>query len=169
MLFMKNDRSNQLPKAREDQLIVKELPDETLVYDLSADKAHCLNHTAGLVWKYCDGKSSVSEIAASLGNETQTVVDDRIVWLALDQLEKFKLLAEVPTIPAVFLGLNRRQLIRTLGVAAVALPVIMSISAPTAQAQASPPSCLGSGSPCSPTGIPCCAPFICRGSPKTCS
>jgi hypothetical protein len=31
------------PTARKDQLIVKELDDETLVYDLERDEAHCLN------------------------------------------------------------------------------------------------------------------------------
>ena len=48
---MKNNRPDQLPRARTSELIVKELPDETLVYDLANDKAHCLNHTAALVWK----------------------------------------------------------------------------------------------------------------------
>lgn len=62
---MNKDRSKQLPKARQSQLIVKDLPDEVLVYDLDRDKAHCLNHTAGMVWKNCDGKSNVTEIAAS--------------------------------------------------------------------------------------------------------
>src|SRR3989442_15786012 len=83
-LQMNKDSVPKFPRARKDQLIVKEVDGEVLVYDLRCDKAHCLNSTAGLVWKYCDGKSGVAEIAKSLGDETQTVVDDRIVLLALD-------------------------------------------------------------------------------------
>lgn len=149
-------RSNQnLPKARKDQLIIKELPDETLIYDLDRDQAHCLNQTAALVWKSCDGKKSVAEINASLAKEAGVPIDERVVWLALDQLEKFSLLAEVPTTPEVFAGMSRRQLIRNIGVAAVALPVIISIAAPTAQAQLS---CIpsGQGAPCT-NATNCCS------------
>lgn len=132
-----NNRPTQFPYARKEQLIIKELPDETLVYDLADEKAHCLNQTAALVWKNCDGKKSISEINASLAKHAGAPVDEQVVWLALDQLEKFKLLKDVPTPPAVFSGMSRRQVMRNLGVAAVALPMIMSIAAPSAQAQAS--------------------------------
>ena len=59
---MKADRLNQVPKARQEQLIVKELPDELLIYDLQSDKAHCLNETAALVWKNCDGHKTVEQL-----------------------------------------------------------------------------------------------------------
>jgi len=48
---MNNHHPAQLPLARKDQLIVKEVDDEVLVYDLKTDQAHCLNKTAALVWK----------------------------------------------------------------------------------------------------------------------
>ena len=32
-----------MPRARQDELVVEELPDETLVYDLKRHKARCLN------------------------------------------------------------------------------------------------------------------------------
>jgi hypothetical protein len=134
---MKDDRREQLPLARTERLIVKEVDDEVLVYDLKNDKAHCLNDTAAKVWKNCDGKNSVSEISASLLKENGVPVDEGVVWLALDQLEKFRLLDEVPTAPKIFAGMNRRQLMRNLGVAAIALPVIISIAAPPAEAQTS--------------------------------
>jgi hypothetical protein len=159
---------NHSPRARKDQLIVKELDGEVLVYDLKRDKAHCLNSTAGLVWKCCDGKSSVSEIAKSLGDETQTIVDDRIVLLALDQLEKFRLLEDVPIKPAYLEGVSRRELVRRVGFAALALPVIVSISAPTAQAQGSllpPGACCTNPNQCASNG--CSQNPICTGSPST--
>jgi hypothetical protein len=81
-----------LPRARQASLIIKEVDDETLVYDVEADKAHCLNTTAAQVWKSCDGKTSVKEIATQMSSTDGAPVDESLVWLALDQLEKFKLL-----------------------------------------------------------------------------
>ncbi len=34
-------------------LVMKEMPDEVLLYDLKQHKAHCLNQAAALVWRYC--------------------------------------------------------------------------------------------------------------------
>lgn len=128
-----------LPRARKASLIVKEVDDETLVYDLETDKAHCLNSTAARVWKDCDGQTSVGEIATRLGAEANTAVDENVVWLALDQLEKFKLLDKPVDKPAVFLSnMSRRQVIRALGVAAIVLPVVTTIVVPRASAQGSP-------------------------------
>ena len=64
-------------------------------------------------------------------------VDESLVWLALDQLEKFKLLDEVPAKPAMLAGLTRRQMVARLGIAAAALPAIVSIVTPHAYAQTS--------------------------------
>jgi hypothetical protein len=122
------------PVARTESLIVKEVDGETLVYDLKSDKAHCLNDTAARVWKNCDGSNSVSEIAEVLSRESNASVKDEVVWLALDQLEKFKLLEEAPAKPSFLAGMTRRQMVARLGIAAVALPAIISIMAPTASA-----------------------------------
>ena len=162
-----NDSPVLTPKARTDQLIIKELPDETLVYDRETDKAHCLNRTAATVWKNCDGQTSVKDISASLGVGSEAPVDEEIVWLALQQLEQFKLLEQAPNPPQTFAGMTRRQLMRNLGVAAVALPVVVSIVAPmAAEAQSCsggtnrPPQCpCGSGNQCASgfcVGSKCC-------------
>ncbi len=126
-----------LPLARKASLIVKEVDDETLVYDLETDKAHCLNRTAARVWKSCNGHMSIDEIAQQLSADAATPVDENLVWLALDQLEKFKLLDDAPAKPALLSGLTRRQMVSRIGIAAVALPAIISIVSPTASAQAS--------------------------------
>ena len=44
---MKN--SAKLPHARTKDLVIRELGDETLIYDLANDRAHCLNETAAFV------------------------------------------------------------------------------------------------------------------------
>ena len=38
-----------LPTARKNDLVIQELPDELLIYDLSRNKALCLNQTAKLI------------------------------------------------------------------------------------------------------------------------
>ena len=157
---MKDDHPTQLPVARTEQLIVKEVDDEVLVYDLTNDKAHCLNDTAAKVWKNCDGKNSVADIGTSIAKETSLPIDEAVVWLALGQLKQFKLLAEVPSAPAVFAGMSRRQMIRNLGVAGIALPVIISIAAPMAQAQSS---CVPNNGTCTIGVSTCC------NANKTCS
>ncbi|MFN2493864.1 MAG: PqqD family peptide modification chaperone [Pyrinomonadaceae bacterium] len=152
--------SDQAPRARKDRLIIKDLPDETLVYDLETDKAHCLNNTSALVWKHCDGRNTVSDISEILAAQAKTDANDAVVWLALDQLEKFDLLEAAPAAPVHLAGINRRQLVRNVGFAALALPIIISIAAPTAEAQAS---CKAAGDACG-SNNQCCSNQCC-GSP----
>lgn len=148
---MNVDRRNDLPKARQQQLIVKELPDELLIYDLERDKAHCLNETAALVWKNCDGRKTIAQLRELMERNAGSAVPEEMVWLALDQLDAFKLLDEAPPRPVLFAGMTRRDMVRRVGIAAIALPVILSIVAPTAQAQGSllaPGACCSNPSQC---------------------
>ena len=146
---------NVAPRAREEGLIIKYLPEEVLVYDLVSEKAHCLNPTAALVWKYCDGDKTVKQIKVAIEEESQTTVDERLVWLALQQLQAFDLIVGEIQRPAILKDMSRRELIRRIGVTAVAIPVIISIVAPSAQAQAS---CTGNNQP---DGCPCGSPSQC--------
>jgi hypothetical protein len=156
------------PLKRNDSLIVKELPDETLVYDTKLDKAHCLNLTAALVWKNCDGKKSVAELREVLAAKAGNEVPEEMVWLALDQLKSFKLLSDVPARPTQFNDMSRRDLVRRIGFAALTLPVIISIAAPPAHAQASllaPGACCNSPGQC--TSNSCNQSPVCVGLPST--
>ncbi len=54
--------SSQVPVARKEGLVIQEMPDEVLVYDLDTNKAHCLNQTAAFVCKSCNGRNSVADI-----------------------------------------------------------------------------------------------------------
>src|SRR5712691_10027942 len=116
------------PKARKEKLVIREFADELLVYDKERHEAHCLNRTAALVWKQCDGRTSVAEISCRLAEELPGVqVDERIVWYALNQFKRDHLLEEKVEVPAGMLmngGLNRRQVMRALGLTIVALPVV---------------------------------------------
>ncbi len=158
-----------MPRARQDELVVEELQDETLVYDLKRHKAHCLNRTSALVWQHCDGRTTVAEVAALLERQLATPGDEAVVWMALDRLGTAHLLSEPVTLPAERARYSRREVLRTLRRAAgisLLLPVVESIVAPRAAAQAScvtssaciassPPSCLGGLPICSQPGK-CC-------------
>jgi hypothetical protein len=146
------------PHARTDGLVVQELPEETVVYDLQRHNAHCLNPTAALVWKHCDGKTSVKEIAALLPRELDLPPDEEIVRLAVERLERAHLLQE-PALEPESVRVSRRELARRVGLVgglAAMLPVVTSIVAPTpALAVGSPPPITGQGGGCSTQGLPC--------------
>lgn len=153
---METRDSRALPVARTAQLIVQEVTDELLVYDLDRHKAHCLNKTSALVWKHCDGQTTVRAAARILEQEMNTPVETDVVWLALKQLEKFHLLQERVPQPK---GVSRRDLILKYAPATLAVPLILSISSPTAaQASSAPPPPVD---PCiaDPGGIGCPCTF----------
>jgi len=148
------------PIARRQGLVIQELPDEVLVYDLERDRAHCLNETAAFVWQRCDGRKSAAQIAHTLGNQFNCEVDERIVWLALDQLGRNHLLEKQPAVPQAMKGMNRRAMVRALGIgAAMAIPLVTSIVAPT-PAQAAT-GCITGGQACQNGGLPCCRNLTC--------
>ena len=120
-----------LPMARQETLVVREIAGELVVYDREQHRAHRLNRAATLVWRHCDGRTSVAELAALLEQELDIPADEAVVWLALDRLEKAHLLRDALARHAV---LTRRQVVRDLGLAGAAgllLPIVTSIAAPT--------------------------------------
>ena len=85
-------RARNSPLARRSELITRQLPGELLVYDLKRHKAFCLNDTAATVWKKCDGERTVRDLTTELRKRYRSPIDERVVWLALDQLENAHLL-----------------------------------------------------------------------------
>lgn len=146
-----------LPQARNDQLVVEAMADETLVYDLRRHKAHYLNPTAALVWRCCRERRSVAETTALLENELRVSEAEPLVWMALDRLERARLLTDLPSFPGPRSRYARRQVIRALGLGAAAtllLPLVDSIVSPVAAQAGScvtsaqcdaltPPACTG--------------------------
>ena len=161
---MKLTMGAHLPKMREQNLVVDELPDEVLVYDLDRHKAHCLNLTAALVWRHCDGKTPPREIARQVQRELDQPFNEDLVWVALRQLDKINVLEKRVTLPPPIAGMSRREMVRVLGIAAaVSVPLITSIVAPTA-VQAS--TCTPNGGTCA-TSAECCSKF-CKSSNHKC-
>jgi Coenzyme PQQ synthesis protein D (PqqD) len=81
-----------LPQRRESNLVVQELPGQTLVYDEYHHKAHYLNHTTALVWKYCDGQTRIREVANLLGLALGKPMSIKRIKSAVDQLMTFGLI-----------------------------------------------------------------------------
>ena len=121
------------PRARRDGLLVQELPDETLVYDLERNRAHCLNRTAALVWRHCDGNTRVVDLAQLLPNSVDLPASEDVVWLALNRLGRAHLLEAQVARPDGGRAPSRREILGKLGSVgglAILLPAVQSIVAP---------------------------------------
>ncbi len=135
-------KNSQFPTARTSDLVVQDVPGEVLVYDLTTNKAHCLNETAAMVWRSCDGRHSVGQIADIISLQAGNNVPEDLVWLAIDQLNEINLLES--EVKADFKGQTRREVIKKVGLAAViGLPIVASLAAPTNALAATSCSCTG--------------------------
>lgn len=153
--------NTQLPRSRKDGLTVQHVENDVLVYDSVNVKAHSLNRTAALVWKYADGKCSLNEIANLVGKELGAPVSVETVEYALAQLTKSGLLETSETSP-VWSNLTRREFIKAASTAALLVPVVKTIRIPEPAQRGS---CLENGSTCEPTTGPngCCSRICCEG------
>jgi hypothetical protein len=150
------------PVARRAGLLIRELPDELLVYDTKQHRAHCLNRTAATVFRNADGTRTVADLALLLAPEGDRAAGESVLAEALARLAEAGLLEGEPAAPRW----SRREVVRRVGIgAAVLLPVVASVVAPTpAEAAATCVcDCLGKadGTPCSTAGAnPCLASCV---------
>ncbi|MBA2379201.1 MAG: hypothetical protein H0V76_06475 [Blastocatellia bacterium] len=151
-----------IPAARNVELVIQELEDELLLYDLVHNKAFCLNSTSREVWGYCDGTRSAEDIAQLIG-------DQDVVWLALNELRSNHLLTNDLPSGKVLNGISRREAIKRIGLgSAAALPVILSMAAPTAaQTQSICGKQCGNDTACNSIGSVCpsCVGMLCTALP----
>jgi hypothetical protein len=149
------------PLARSEDLVVEELGDELLVYDLTTDQAHALGATAARVWRACDGKTDAVAFRVELGLDRETVTR------ALDELHANGLLDEGAELAP---GISRRDLskrVAKVGGAVAATPLIVSLAAPlpAAAQTVTPLFCtegivLGCGIQCMTRNCCCCCQGI---------
>ena len=149
---MKN-RMSKTPQARTSGVVVEHLADEVLVYDLANDRAHCLNRAAASVWEKCDGQRTISEIASEVGDGSRDGGEE-VVWMAVEQLSRAGLMEKKLKGPAEAGSMSRREVIKRIAVAAaIGVPVVTSIVAPTASHAAN---CIPTGGGCT-TAANCCS------------
>jgi Coenzyme PQQ synthesis protein D (PqqD) len=141
------------PVARKTDLVIQEVGDEVLIYDLSTNRASCLNRTAAFVWQNCNGENSIADITSALGCSAEAEVADQVVWLAIDELSRNNLLDKEVSANEGFGGMSRREVIKKIGRGSVvALPLVATLVAPSAlHAQ----SCTAPDLPCI-TSAQCC-------------
>jgi hypothetical protein len=152
------------PIARKSEIVVQDLGNELLIYDLKANKALSLNQTSALIWQLSNGEKTIDEIAVETSKKLNAKVTDEFVWLALWRLKKENLIET--EISNIYGNSTRREVIKKVGFASmVALPVISSVIAPTAIYAASGNNCSGiADAPgCSCTSETTCQSVCCGG------
>ena len=172
------ETSSTKPLARSEDLVVEEVGNDLLVYDLYADKAHSLSAPAARVWQRCDGKTSIETLSAELDMDTDAVSR------ALDELNGCELLDTGPAESGAT-GTTRREAsikLAKVGGAVAAAPLIVSLALPaTAAATVTPEFCTnggqshGCGIDCMNRHCCCCcqgtstlSPVVCAGDTKCC-
>ncbi len=133
------------PLARSDKLTIRELAGETLVYDLTRHKAHCLNATVALVWRHCDGRTTLAKLAGIVRTELQMADAEAVIDLALEQLSRRQLLGQPWAPLTASQRMARREVLKKLALATVLLPLVMTITARRVAASAR-----GAGDKCQP-------------------
>jgi hypothetical protein len=101
-----------------------------------------------------------------LEKELSATIPEPTVWLALKQLDESRLLDVPATQQAGMPQTSRRELVRRIGLAAIALPLISSVKTANAVAVSS---CKTVGQPCA--GLGNCCPGLglaCQGIGPTC-
>ena len=134
------------PRARLDDLVVRDLGDELMIYDRRDNRGICLNAVTAAVWRACDGNTAISQLKPRVCVGEHQDASDEAITFALDLLKKAKLL-ENPV--GEVAHTNRRDLLRGFG-AVAAVPAVTIITVPAAAQQAS---CKASGQPCSNSGV----------------
>jgi len=146
------DANTSIPLARSADLVVEEIDDEVLVYDLTSNQAHCLSATAAAVWRACDGQTSSDALVAHLGLDAEAVGRALIELASCDLLQARPVLGETrnrrfrrksrsEVAAKSGNGLTRRETtikFAQYGTAAMAIPLIWSIAGPIPEAAATP-------------------------------
>jgi Coenzyme PQQ synthesis protein D (PqqD) len=158
-----------LPLARPEQdgLIVDALIGETLICDTKSRVWSNLNSVATLIWRRCDGQTTIAELAQALHDDLGLAVDEATVWAGLESLRRLNLLSYCPPVPQTLTASARRRLRRRLIVAG-GVTFLFSVLAPEALAAGS---CVVNHAGCAPKDAACtldgqCCSCNCKNSDK---
>lgn len=153
---MTKQSRSALPKARSTRLVVRELDSETLIYDRVSHKATCLNAFSAQVWRLCDGNRTVHDITEALAPADPA---EGTVALTLKKLTQANLLTGmIRGTHSAPRDHTRRTVIHGALALAAAIPVVTTITVPTA-AQAV--TCTPFGQPCDRFRSNCCPGLNC--------
>ena len=74
---------------RNTNLIMKNLGDETILYDPAQKAVHVLNPTAQIVWELCDGEHNIDDMEQALRSKFSVPADHDVKADILQTLETF--------------------------------------------------------------------------------
>lgn len=99
----KEDRKSKEVISNRGSIIVKDMGEETVLYNPDTRKIHILNNTALFIWQLCDGRHSIEDISAAVvakfcqkGNEKD---EKRIEQDVRSIIDNFISQSVIPTCP----------------------------------------------------------------------
>ena len=117
-----------LPEARSSGLVVEEVVDEVLVYELETHLARLLSPQTAKIWRLCDGEQTIEDIAEEL-EVAQSAVQDTIQELFIAELLDASPEKSVPD--GERFDLSRRSVMRQAAAATLLVaPAIVTLSIP---------------------------------------
>lgn len=140
--------------ARTERLLTKRIGEETVLYDLATDEAHLLSIPSAAVWELAGTPMSVADLRVAASNAGHAPAADA----AIQQLLSLGLLE-----PEVADGISRRTMIKRAAIAAaVGVPLVTTILAPTPAAATAASACTRtSGQSCGGANGCCVSPLVC--------
>ena len=121
---------NNKPLAKSNDIVVQEIKDECLLFDLKTNKAFSLNPAAYFIWRNSDGETEAGEIAELFNRKFKTKIEEDYIFLALNELEKANLLVGADKLNNS--KISRRKVLIKYGMMAAMLPIVTGIIAPKA-------------------------------------
>jgi len=58
----RQSEKNQKAPRQKSSIMIRDLDEETMLYDPDTNHVHILNKTALLIWQFCDGRHSIEDI-----------------------------------------------------------------------------------------------------------
>lgn len=137
----------QFPQKKNSGLRVQAIVDELIIHDERSNQAVCLNPVTAAIWKHCDGRTGVGELAEILP-QFGVPGDETGVLAILEELRKAGLLEPLSDHPLV----SRRQVFSGLGASAALVLGGVSILMLPSPADAQSLTGTGITGPTGPTG-----------------
>jgi hypothetical protein len=117
--------------TRKTNLVSKAVGDGLALFDPQQQRAHVLNPTSAQVYQHCDGQTTPQQLTELLRIKFNLPRKqaERLVWLALEELEKAELLqASVATTQPPRPSLSRRQALKAFAAAGLSLALMPIVS-----------------------------------------
>lgn len=116
------------PKFRTNEIVMQEVDEETLVYDLVSNKAHKLSETLTIIWKHCDRETSVIDLSNILSDKLKMKINEDFIILAISELEKAELFSK--SLNFDHEKISRRKILCKYELPTILMPLVVSIVAP---------------------------------------